>query len=240
MAQKVQEVTPEVVIKQVVDQLVLMSRIDFEIIKSVYFCYLELGMDDEEVSFLLGERNKYVFDLLDPTEKSKFKTEYLDYLPTILKSSMWELIADVPDLSGGVRLRASKFTYKSKIVYQFAELTDKNEEVNTLEWVKVVNTGKERILNPHVHEVVLNMYNNGGFHSPRSALDLFTKLEVVLGERSFSPSDLQKSLSVLMAEKSGLQYIKRVKIKGRYFYVVSSFVVKKAKKKPTAAKIQKR
>lgn len=80
--------------KHIENQLVVMSRIDFEIAKRVYERILDLGMDDEEVSFLMGKRNKYVFDILDPTEKDKFKTEQLDYLPTILKTSIQSLVPD--------------------------------------------------------------------------------------------------------------------------------------------------
>lgn len=206
--------------KHIENQLVVMSRIDFEIAKRVYERALELGMDDEEVSFLLGKRNKYVFDILDPTEKNKFKTEQLDYLPTILKTSIRELIPVGTGLHEEIKIIASKTVYDHKIVYQFTELD--TEDPQPITWTKKLATGIIRKVHDDLHKHIIDFYEKGGFKKPVSSLKLFLDMEKVPDQSSFSPSDLQKSLSVLMSAKGNLQLIKRVIINARYYYVEKS------------------
>lgn len=205
-------------IKQIKNQLVVMSRIDFEIANRVYERLLLLGMDDEEVSFLLGKRNKYVFDILDPTEKNKFKTEQLDYLPTILKTSIQGLIPKKETSSEEIKIHASKTVYDHKMVYQFSEIKENGDETKPVIWTKRLKIGTPREVHTEVHHAVLKIYENGGFDVPRSALELFIEIENKL-DSSFSPSDLQKSLSVLMTAKGKFQLIKRLNKKARYYYV---------------------
>lgn len=204
--------------KQIKNQLVVMSRIDFEIAKRVYERLLLLGMDDEEVSFLLGKRNKYVFDILDPTEKNKFKTEQLDYLPTILKTSIQELVPEKENLSEQIKIYATKTVYDHKMVYQFSEIKENGDETKSITWTKRLKTCAPREIHTEVHYAVLKIYENGGFDIPRSALELFIEIENRL-DSPFSPSDLQKSLSVLMTAKGKFQLIKRLNKKARYYYV---------------------
>lgn len=203
--------------KHIDNQLVVMSRIDFEIAKRVYERALELGMDDEEVSFLLGKRNKYVFDILDPTEKNKFKTEQLDYLPTILKTSIRKLVPDLKDLSEEIKILASKTIYDHKIVYRFTELEVENAQ--PVVWVKKIRSGTIRKIHDELHQYLLKYYENGGFKKPISSLKLFQDTEKKLGKDSFTPADLQKSLSALMTAKGKLQLLKRVIINARYYYM---------------------
>ena len=204
-------------IKHIDNQLVVMSRIDFEIAKRVYERALTLGMDDEEVSFLLGKRNKYVFDILDPTEKNKFKTEQLDYLPTILRTSIRELIPNDKGLHEEIKIMASKTVYDHKIVYQFTELDVKKPQ--PVVWTKKLETGTIRKVHDALHQCIMEFYEDGGFKNPVSSLEMFLNMEKILGQNSFAPSDLQKSLSVLMTAKGKLQLVKRVNINARYYYV---------------------
>ncbi len=204
-------------IKHVDNQLVVMSRIDFEIAKGVYERALELGMDDEEVSFLLGKRNKYAFDILDPTEKNKFKTEQLDYLPTILRTSIRELIPNDKGLHEEIKIMASKTVYDHKIVYQFTELDVKNPQ--PVVWTKKLETGIIRKVHDALHQCIMEFYESSGFKNPVSSLELFLNMEKILGHGSFSPTDLQKSLSVLMTAKAKLQLIKRITVNSRYYYI---------------------
>lgn len=203
--------------KHIDNQLVVMSRIDFEIAKRVYERALALGMNDEEVSFLLGKRNKYVFDILDPTEKNKFKTEQLDYLPTILKTSIHELIPNYKGLHEEIKIMASKTVYDHKIVYQFTELDI--EDPQPVVWTKKLKAGTIRKVQDDLHKRIMKFYESGGFKNPISSLALFLNTQKNLGQDSFSPSDLQKSLSVLMTAKGKLQLLKRVIINARYYYV---------------------
>jgi hypothetical protein len=206
--------------KQIKNQLVVMSRIDSEIAKGVYLRLLFLGMDDEELSFLLGKRNKYVFDILDPTEKNKFKTEQLDYLPTILRTSIQELVPKKANLSEEIKIQASKTVYDHKIVYQFSEVKENGDEAKPVVWTKKLKIGVQKV-HTAVHQAVLEIYENGGFDTPRSALDLFIEIEKDLSS-PFSPRDLQKSLSVLMTAKGKFQFIKRLNKNARYYYVKRS------------------
>lgn len=204
-------------IKHISNQLVVMSRIDFEIAKRVYERALALGINDEEVSFLLGKRNKYVFDILDPTEKNKFKTEQLDYLPTILRTSIRELIPTDRGLHEEIKIMASKTVYDHKIVYQFTELDV--ETPQPVVWTKKLKTGSIRKVHEVLHQYIIEFYENGGFKHPISSLALYIAAQEQLQQDSFSPTELQKSLSVLMTAKGKLQLIKRVNINARYYYV---------------------
>lgn len=203
--------------KHLDNQLVVMSRIDFEIAKRVYQRALALGMNDEEVSFLLGKRNKYVFDILDPTEKNKFKTEQLDYLPTILRTSIRELIQLNKDAHEEIKIMASKTVYDHKIVYQFTELDV--ETPQPVVWTKKLKTGSIKKVHEALHEWIMNFYENGSFKYPISSLALYLAAQEQLGQDNFSPTELQKSLSVLITAKGRFQILKRVSINARYYYV---------------------
>ncbi|MGV3763047.1 hypothetical protein [Parapedobacter sp.] len=60
---------------------------DYGLVCNIIGLLDEIGMDDEELSFLLGKRNKYFFDVIDPRKKQKLKTDLSDPLAAIFSTS---------------------------------------------------------------------------------------------------------------------------------------------------------
>jgi len=56
---------------------------DYELVCNILGLLDETGINDEELSFLIGKRNKYFFDVIDPREKQKLKTDQSDPLAAI-------------------------------------------------------------------------------------------------------------------------------------------------------------
>jgi len=207
-------------------KLVVMSRIDFEIAKNVYERSIQIGLNDEEVSFLLGKRNKYFFDLLNPTEKAKFKTEQLDILPTILETSIKDIVPTNIKAGEEIKLKASKTQYAHKIRYEFTVLNADNETPHATVWEKKIRKGKIRQLHVDLHECLLLSITQGYFKVPRNALAIYLHIKANL-EQPFSPADLQKSLSVLTSAKGKGRLLKREIVQAKYVYMENSEVQSK-------------
>ena len=66
---------------------------DYVIICRVVELLNECGMTDEELSFLLGKANNYVFGFIaKPSDKNRFTEDQLDVLPYLLSSTFRQLI----------------------------------------------------------------------------------------------------------------------------------------------------
>ena len=65
-------------IRKPADSFVNLSRMDYELVCRVLQLLDETGLDDEEFSFLIGKRNQYFFDIIDPRKKQKLKTDQVD------------------------------------------------------------------------------------------------------------------------------------------------------------------
>jgi hypothetical protein len=195
------------------EQLVVMSRMDFEIAWNVYQLFTRNGLSDEEVSFLLGKRNKYVIELLDPTKKDKFKTEQLDVLPTILGCTIRELIPNSIHAEGYIKIKASRKVSAKQIVYRFT-LPD-NPEAGPQTIKRKINKGR-KTLHPEVHRLTLRLLEDKFFDEPRNAIELYLLYKRKL-QIPFRAADLQKSLSVCLRDRDngGLE---RVSILSRYYY----------------------
>jgi hypothetical protein len=177
--------------KLVNGSIVSMSKMDFEIARSVYNQINVSGLTDEEVSFLLGKRNTYVFGLLDPTEKDKFKTEQLDILPTILGVGIRKLIPNDIKSDENITIKGVKKISDKKVVYEFVVDGGADKGIFT----KKIISGERKQINPRVHELMLKLINEGYFLEPKNALELFLQHKVEL-KMAFTPADLQKSIAV--------------------------------------------
>lgn len=76
-------ITSKKSVRKPADSFVNLSRMDYELVCNILRLLDETGFDDEELSFLLGKRNKYFFDVIDPREKQKLKTDQSDPLAAI-------------------------------------------------------------------------------------------------------------------------------------------------------------
>lgn len=204
--------------KQTASKIVVMSKMDFEIATLVYQRFTAIGITDEEVAFLLGKRNKYVFDLLDPTQKDKFKTEQLDILPTILECKIRHIIPN--DIRSGetVKIRATKKVYLHKIVYQYTILHQDDAQSKPVIIIKNITKGLRKKLHPQVHELTSTLLQEGQFDTPQNALSLYLIYRKRITTVPFSPSDLQKSLAACLRSDQETALLSKEIIDARYYY----------------------
>lgn len=202
-------------LREVKSKLVVMSRIDFMIAYNVYHLADAIKLNDEEVSFLLGKRNKYFFDLLDTTQKTKFKTEQLDILPAILETSIQNIVPN-EIVADDIKFQASKTVYAHKIEYKFITIDGtspaKGEFTNTLN-----KSGKPRKLHEAVHKSILRLIDEGYFKEPKTALQIYHHLKKH-ATLKFRPAELQKSLSMLLSGKARVRLLTKHIRDARYVY----------------------
>lgn len=188
--------------KQVTGALVVMSRMDYEIACRTYELLQKTDLDDEELSFLLGKRNKYFFELLNPTEKDKLKTEQLNLLPTILNCGIRAIIPNNISKNEVVKIHnASKVVYDHKIVYQHEVEYADGRKSDLKVWTKKLVKGLRKKVHPEVHAELTKLLEGEEdyFSTPRTALNLYLLLKKKITV-PFRPADLQKSLSVFMRQ----------------------------------------
>lgn len=198
--------------------MVIMSKMDYMIARNVYERSFETGFDDEEISFLMGKRNKYFFDLIDPTQKNKFKTEQLDILPAILSTTIKNIVPNDVKPDEEVKLKAVKTVFTDKIVYQHVIINTDGSESTPIIWTKKLHKGERRKANPELHSSVIELVDEGHFSKPRSSLELYNSLKIN-PNLSFHPSDLQKCLSILLRNEGGIPKLIRQNNDARYHYI---------------------
>lgn len=203
--------------KPVKSSTVSMSRMDFRIAELVYQRFNAIGLTDEEVSFLLGKRNKYVFDLLDPTEKDKFKTEQLDILPTILNTTIRALVPNDIKPNETIRVKGEKKFSATKIIYEYVIVYVDNTESEPVTIVKKIIKGGRKKMHPEVQRLTLELIDADHFATAKNALELFLFYKEKL-TIAFTPADLQKSLSLCLREDGKTPSLKREINEARYFY----------------------
>lgn len=206
------------------DTVVVMSEMDFEIAKQVYIRYNEIGLYDEEVSFLLGKPNKYVFDLINPSEKDKFKTEQIDVLPTILNCKIRNIIPNNLVANQKIQVRATQSMVGNKLIFTYTTKIGKGELTDSETFEKTILKGERKKLHTQVHDFTFGLIGEGHFSSPKNALELYLLYKEHVTQ-SFRPADLQKSLSDCMRNQGEkVAVLKRTIINARYHYIASEEV----------------
>lgn len=200
--------------------LVKMSRMDFEIARFAFERSTEIGLTPAEVSFLLGKKDAYFFDLLNPTDKNKFKTEQLDLLPAILDCKIRQIIPnDVqPDeqvtITGTKTIRNTK-AYKT-ITYTFT-VEYKNELTEDFIWKKKEIKGERSKENETVTKYLLKLVEEGYFDQPKFALTIYLLLQESLST-PFTVKDIQTSLAILCRKQNKEPVLERREDRSRFVY----------------------
>ena len=201
---------------------VVMYKMDYDIAMLVYRRFTAIGLSDEEVSFLMGQRNKYVFDLLNPTQKNKFKTEHLDILPTILECGIRTLVPNEINANKDIILRGVKKVTGKKVVYDYAVIQPDGTAIAQPPVVKQIVTGYRKILHPEVHALTMSLIKNGHFDEPKNALELYLFYKHNLNV-DFRPVDLQKSIAMCLRNgKVGEPLLVEQRVEARYIYKLRS------------------
>lgn len=165
---------------------------DFETASFAFERSTEIGLPPAEVSFLLGKKDAYFFDLLNPTDKNKLKTEQPDLLPAILDCKIRQIIPnDVqPDeqvtITGAKTIRNTK-DYKIITYRLTVEYNDKSSENLEKEGEKSKEYGA-------VTSYLLKLIKKGHFDQPKLALTIYLLLQENL-EAAFTAKRHSNQLS---------------------------------------------
>src|SRR5690606_19359686 len=76
-------ITTKKSVRKPAGSFVNLSRMDYELVCNILGLLDETGINDEELSFLIGKRNKYFFDVIDRREKQKLISDQSDPLAVI-------------------------------------------------------------------------------------------------------------------------------------------------------------
>ncbi|TCR13953.1 hypothetical protein EDF67_10156 [Sphingobacterium sp. JUb78] len=154
-------------------------------------------MDDEELSFLLGKPNNYVFSYIaNPNDKNKFKSDQVDLLPYLLNCYCTDVYAnDCP--KGNIQLFHSQKIENdeekgfSHIIY------DNNGKGTRIIWTKKINQkGSFRKTNKNLLDLLIKWIDEGVLDLPTPSIDIWKKL-ISESQFEFSISDLEKCLKIL-------------------------------------------
>ncbi|MCW2259604.1 MULTISPECIES: nuclear transport factor 2 family protein [Sphingobacterium] len=177
--------------------IVTISHMDYHIICRVIDLMADIGMDDEELSFLLGKPNNYVFSYIaNPNDKNKFKSDQVDLLPYLLNCYCTDVYAnDCP--KGNIQLFHSQKIENdeekgfSHIIY------DNNGKGTRIIWTKKINQkGSFRKTNKNLLDLLIKWIDEGVLDLPTPSIDIWKKL-ISESQFEFSISDLEKCLKIL-------------------------------------------
>ncbi|MEC3879760.1 hypothetical protein [Parapedobacter sp. 10938] len=173
-----------------------MARMDYVIICRVIALLNERGMTDDELSFLLGKANNYVFGfIVKPSDKNRFTEDQLDLLPYILRCSFGDIIPNSTE-KGSIQLYHTKRIddeYKgfSHIIYDAA-----GKGTRIIWQKKKAPKGSTRKTNEKLLDVLKRWIDDGYFDKKRTALEIYKKLLAARDIR-FRISELEKCLKIL-------------------------------------------
>lgn len=182
---------------------VIMSRMDYVIISQVVKLLQPAILTDEELSFLLGKPNNYVFSfIMDPSDKRRFTEAQLDILPFLLNCTYSDLIPnDTP--SGEIQLFDTN-RIESKKETTFVHSIDDATNRIRITWKKEkLKSGSFRRNNELLISSLQTWIKAGYFNKGRNGLEICTALKHSC-KFTFSVSDLEKSLKVLSGKRRQL------------------------------------
>lgn len=184
--------------------VVTMSHMDYHIICRVIDLMAVIGMDDEELSFLLGKPNNYVFSFIaNPNDKNKFKSDQVDLLPYLLNCSFSDLFSNNCP-KGNIQLfHTQKIGTDEEIGFSHI-IYDSNGKGTRIIWTKKKNQkGSFRKTNKRLLNLLEEWIDNGFFDLPIPSIDIWKKLKSE-SQFEFSISDLEKCIKILSSKSKNL------------------------------------
>lgn len=180
-----------------------MSRMDYVIISRVLKLLESARLTDEELSFLLGKPNNYVFSfIMDPSDKRRFTEAQLDILPFLLNCSYTDLIPN--NTSPGEIQLFDAIRIEREMETTFAHSIDDAAIRIRLTWTK--EKPKFGFFRPNNEILITELRNriaNGYFNNGRNGLEIYIALNDSCNF-TFTVSDLEKSLKVLSGKRQQL------------------------------------
>lgn len=161
-------------------------------------------MRDDELSFLLGKPNNYVFSfIIKPSDKNRFNEDQLDLLPFLLQCPFSKIIVNGTK-AGNVQLYHTKAIneddYKgfSHIIY-----SEKGEGTRIIWKKKNAPKGSTRKTNKPLLELLKVWIEQGYFDRQVSALEIFNNLKAESSIK-FRVSDIEKCMKILCGSRQAL------------------------------------
>jgi len=183
---------------------VIMSCMDYVIICQVIKRLSEIDMRDDELSFLLGKPNNYVFSfIIKPSDKNRFNEDQLDLLPFLLQCPFSKILVNGTK-AGNIHLYHTKAIdedgYKgfSHIIY-----SEKGEGTRIIWKKKNAPKGSTRKTNKPLLELLKVWIEQGYFDRQVSALEIFNNLKAESSIK-FRVSDIEKCLKILCSSLQGV------------------------------------
>lgn len=177
--------------------VVTMSHMDYHIICKVIDLIGQIGLDDEELSFLLGKANNYVFSYIaNPNDKNKFKSDQVDLLPYLLNCYFSDLFPNnCPkgniQLFHSQKINTDEEKGFSHIIY------DSKGKGTRIIWTKKINQkGSFRKTNKDLLDLLIKWIDEGILDLPTPSIDIWKKL-ISESQFEFSISDLEKCIKIL-------------------------------------------
>lgn len=181
-----------------------MARMDYIIICRVIEQLNKMGMTDDELSFLLGKPNNYVFGfIVKPSDKNRFNEDQIDLLPYILNCTFTEIIPNDTE-PGNIQLYQTKAidnaTYKgfSHIIY-----SDQGEGTRIIWRKQKAPKGSTRKTNLELLALLKIWIDEGYFEQKRAALEIYKILNTAF-TIVFQISELEKCMKILCGTRRAL------------------------------------
>ncbi|WP_270089976.1 hypothetical protein [Sphingobacterium sp. SYP-B4668] len=208
-----------------------MLRTDFEVLRNVYKLLSDSSLSDEDVSFLLGKADGYFFEILDPTNKKKFKQDLWTLFVPIFRTSFTNVMP--PPYVGSqeeVKLNSAANHNKKTTIYRFTvNYEDRTEckdgleqkiavEPEYLEWKKKVVTGERKVENKLLTDYLKFLISEGFFFTPKTSLFVLIHLREYF-DKPFTAQDIAVSIKKLCRRQTGIEtLLQRNTDNSRYTY----------------------
>lgn len=184
------------------------SRMDFEILANFYTICKKKGISEREVSFLLGKKNKYFTEILNPFAKEHIKTEFVDMLPAIASSSYRHIIPNDVKSNETVDIEGSHIFYSdrtSEITYYKFTVTYDDGSSKNYRWKIKTAKGERAKVNVRLIEILQSLIDSWYFRKPKFALTLYLYLKKRY-KSEFSALEIQITLAKLCNKKASPEY----------------------------------
>lgn len=193
-----------------------MARMDYVIICQVIARLNEIGVGDDELSFLLGKANNYVFGfIVKPSDKNRFNEDQIDLLPYLLNCPFSTIIVNGTP-SGNIHLHHTKKIneddYKgfSHIIYS------ENGRGTRIIWKKKqAPQGSTRKTNEPLLALLKQWVIDGYFDQKRNALEIYKRLNAEVSIK-YRISELEKCFKILCGTRH--QHLQKESIDGILMY----------------------
>lgn len=184
--------------------IVTISHMDYHIICRVIDLMAHIGMEDEELSFLLGKPNNYIFSFIaNPNDKNKFKSDQVDLLPYLLNCPFSDLFSNNCP-KGAIQLfHSQKIDTDEEIGFSHI-IYDSNGKGTRIIWTKKKNQkGSFRKTNKDLLDLIKKWIDEVILDLPTPSINILKKLKSE-AQFTFSISDLEKCIKILSSKSKNL------------------------------------